>query len=93
MFNGPPGPSVDSLGAGAGSTNGRCSGGGKTVVAVLLVRAVGSGATAVVPRADIGSEGQRFLAPSSRLFRLTMVFTNCLSSRSEREEVPVSSSP
>ena len=84
VLNGPPGPSVDSLGVGASSTNGRCSDGGKTVVAVLLVRAVGSRSTVVVPRAAVGSEGRRVLAPSSRFFRLQMVFTNCLSSRSDR---------
>ena len=84
MFSGPPGPIVDSLGVGAGSSTGRCSAGGNIVVAVLLARVVGSGATAIIQRADVGSEGRRFFAPSSRFFRLTMVFTNCLSSRSER---------
>ena len=84
VFSGPPGPSVDILGRGVGASTGRCSGGGKRVVAALLVRVSGSGATASIPRADVCSEGRRFLATSSRFFRLTMVFTNCLSSRSER---------
>ena len=84
MLNGPPGPSVDSFGVGASSTNDLCSDGGKTVVAVRLVRTVGSRSTVIVPRAVVCSEGRRDLALSSRFFRLSMVFTSCLSSRSDR---------
>ena len=84
VFSGPPGPSVDILGSGVGSSTGRCSGGGKRVVVALLAQVAGSGATAGIPRADVCSEGRRFLAPSSRFFRLTMVFTNCLSFSSVR---------
>ena len=83
VFNGPPGPSVDSLVAGPGSTKGRCFGGGKTVAAVQLVRTVASGATIVGSQVDVGSEGLRFSAPSTLFLRLTIVLTNCFSSRSE----------
>ena len=38
----------------------------------------------MVPRAGVSSEGRRFFAPSSLFFRLTIVFTNYLSSRLER---------
>ena len=58
LLNGPPGPSVDSLVVGPGSTKGRCSGGGKTVAAVLPVRAAASGGTVVGSRADVCSEGR-----------------------------------
>ena len=84
LVNGPPGPSVDSLIAGPCSITGRCCGGDTVVAAVVLDRVDVSGGTVVGPRADVSSEGRRFLVPSLRLFRLTMVLTNCFSSRSER---------
>ena len=82
--SGPPGASTVCLGICAASSTWLCSGGGNLVVVPLVPRVGGSGPTAVVPRPDGGSEGRRFFTPSSRFFRLTMVLTNCFSSRSER---------